>query len=110
MFTKAQGIVGGLAAAALILALAGSAEAQGLGRTAYGRAPAYQPVAPTLRLPVPRPDYGRMPGWDWKYMYPQVYYSTHGYWPYPYPYVNPYSPVWPVNPYYPVWPYGSAQR
>ncbi len=112
MFTRAYGIVGGLAVAAMVLGLAGSAQAQGPGRPAYGRTPANQTVAPTLRPPIP--DSRRMPGWDWKYLYPQVYYQTHGYRPYPYPYVYPYvypyTPVLPVNPYNPIWPYGLAAQ
>ena len=79
---------------------------------AYGRPLPYQPVNPGIRPPAPVPDSRHMPGWDWKYLYPQVYYSTHGYWPYPYGPVSPYVPARPVNPYYPyypAWPYGSAQ-
>jgi hypothetical protein len=111
MFTRTQRILSALAAAALVLGLAGAAQAQapgGRGVPAYGRPLPYQPVNPGIRPPAPVPDSRHMPGWDWKYLYPQVYYSTHGYWPYPYPSVYPYAPAWPVNPYNPVWPYGSA--
>jgi hypothetical protein len=120
MFTKTQRNLGVLLAAALVVGLAGTARAQGPGRAPVGGMPAhvrpqpYRPVTPGLRPPFPRP----MPGWDWKYLYPQVYYSTYGYWPYPYygP-VYPYVPARPVNPYYPGpdypdypdLPYGSAQ-
>lgn len=53
--------------------------------------------------PIYRPAYSynfpanRMPGWDWKYQYPYVYYDTHGYWPanYPYPY-QPYPTYYPM--------------
>jgi hypothetical protein len=110
MFTKSHGPIAGLGAAALVMVLAGSAQAQPSLRSTYGRLPTTQPVAPALRPPTPIPDSRHMPGWDWKYRYPQVYFSTYGYWPYPYPYVYPYTPVFPVNPYYPAWPYGSTLR
>src|SRR5262245_42104845 len=112
MFTRTQRILGALAATGLVLGLGGAAQAQAPGRApggrgvpAYGRPLPYQPVHPGIRPPAPLPDSRYMPGWDWKYLYPRVYYSTHGYGPYPYL----YTPAWPANPYYPVWPYGSAE-
>jgi uncharacterized protein (TIGR03000 family) len=132
MFTQVQRMIGGTAATVLVFGLTGLAQAASPGHhnpthslPAAVRSNPQQPVSPAARpapkfdphhmpgwdwkylypevyhsihryWPPPQPDKQHMPGWDWKYMYPYVYYSTHGYWPYP---------VAPGNPYYLPVPY-----
>ncbi len=106
MFTNIRRLVGGTAVAVLGLGLAGTAWAGGPGHAglAHGGPAQMRPINPVNpgNRPGYRPDAQHMPGWDWKYLYPQVYYSTHGYWPY-----TPYRPVVPY--YVPSYlPYGGT--
>src|SRR5262245_34515691 len=61
MFTTMQRTLGALAAAALVLGLAGAARAQGPGRVPAGGRPTYtrplpyQPLSPGLRPALPQP-------------------------------------------------------
>ncbi len=89
----------------------GSAEAappvRGVPRVPGVVMPPSPPAVPgAVKWPAPGPRPDRMPGWDWKYQYPYVFYNTHGYWPagyqpyYPSPWAYPvYPPYYP--PYYP---------